>query len=42
MNLHEIAPPATAENLKDPAWRKRTGFDSLELTLDEPVAEAKP
>lgn len=36
--MNQTAPPATAENLKDPAWRKRTGFDSLVLDLDKPVA----
>lgn len=27
---HRLAPPATRENLKDPAWRKRVGFDNTE------------
>lgn len=36
-----LAPEATAAILKDKAWRKRTGFDSImgtdELALDRPV-----
>lgn len=43
-----LAPKATAENLKDSAWRKRVGFDNImttaELELERPIqlAPEKP
>lgn len=41
---HRLAPAATAQNLKDPAWRKLVGFDSVmtreELELERPITLA--
>lgn len=31
---HRLAPVANAQSLKDPAWRKRVGFDSI-MTREE-------
>lgn len=45
---HRLAPAANAQSLKDPAWRKRVGFDSImtreELELERPIqlAPEKP
>lgn len=32
-----MMPAATAKTLKNKAWRRRTGFDSIVLTADQPI-----